>query len=352
MAREASVEPILEPELPIIDPHHHLWFVPEAVRAAMDPEVNPYFHVRRARPRYLFDELLADLNTGHNVRATMFVECRSMYRTTGPEKFQPLGEVEFVNGFAAMSASGLFGDIQACAGIIGHADMTLGDRVEEVLQASIGIAGDRFRGIRHVVQSDPDPAFARIGGATPGGLLLDALFREGVRRLGKLDLVFDAFLYEPQLPELLDLARAVPETTIVLNHTGTPLGVGRYAGTREMRFPVWRDNIKALAECGNVFMKLGGLGMPVCGFPSFLASPPASSERLAHEWRPYIETSIEAFGAHRCMFESNFPTESGSCTYPILWNAFKRLAAGGSDDEKRDLFARVAKRAYKLGVAL
>jgi L-fuconolactonase len=352
MAREASLEPILEPELPIIDPHHHLWFVPEAVRAAMDPGANPYMHVRRRRPRYLFDELLEDLRTGHNIRATMFVECRSMYRATGPEKFQPLGEVEFVNGFAAMSASGLFGDIQACAGIIGHADLTLGDGVADVLRASLDIAGDRYRGIRHVSQSDPDPSFARIGGATPTGLLLDARFREGFKHLGWLGLAFDAFLYEPQLPEVVDLARAFPETTIVLNHTGTPLGIGKYAGTREARFPIWREQIKALAQCENVFMKLGGLGMPVCGFASFLASPPASSERLADEWRPYIETSIEAFGASRCMFESNFPTESGSCTYPVLWNAFKRLAAKASDEEKRDLFAGSAKRAYNLAVAI
>jgi predicted TIM-barrel fold metal-dependent hydrolase len=346
------VEEILEPQLPIIDPHHHLWFVPDAVRDAMDPEANPYFHVRRRRPRYLFDELLGDLRTGHNVRATMFVECHSMHRPSGPEKFRPLGEVEFVNGFAAMGESGLFGDIKACAGIIGHADLTLGDGVADVLRASIAIAGPRYRGVRHVVQSDPDPTFARIGGATPSGLLLDAGFREGFNWLGRMGLAFDAFLYEPQLPDLLDLARAFPETAMVLNHTGTPLGIGRYAGRREERFPIWRENIVALAQCENVFLKLGGLGMPVCGFDSFLASPPASSERLAAEWRPYIETGIEAFGAKRCMFESNFPTESGSASYAVLWNAFKRLSSGASADEKRELFAGTAKRAYNLSVTL
>jgi L-fuconolactonase len=349
---EGQGEPILEPELPIIDPHHHLWFVPEAVRAAMDAETNPYFHVRRRRPRYLFDELLDDLRTGHNVRATMFVECHSMYRPFGPERFRPLGEVEFVNGFAAMGASRLFGDIQVCAGIIGHADLTLGDAVVEVLQASVNIAGPRYRGVRHVSQHDPDPYFARIGGATPPGLLLDPRFRDGFKQLERMGLAFDAFLYEPQLPEVLDLAREFPGTTIVLNHTGTPLGVGGYAGRREERFPLWRDNIQALARCENVYLKLGGLGMPVCGFDSFLATPPASSERLAEEWRPYIETGIEAFGAARCMFESNFPTESGSCTYPVLWNAFKRVAAGATADEKRQLFAGVAKKAYNLSVTL
>jgi predicted TIM-barrel fold metal-dependent hydrolase len=345
-------EPILEPELPIIDPHHHLWFVPEAVRAAMDPDANPYFHVRRRTPRYLFDELLADLRTGHNIRATMFVECHSMHRPYGPEKFRTLGEVDFANGFAAMGASGLFGDIQVCAGIIGHANLALGDEVAAVLAASIAIAGERYRGVRHVSQHDPDPYFARIGGATPPGLLLDARFREGFRHLERSGLAFDAFLYEPQLPEVLDLARAFPDTTIVINHTGTPLGMGGYAGRREERFALWRENIHALACCENVYLKLGGLGMPVCGFASFLASPLASSQRLADEWRPYMEIGIEAFGAGRCMFESNFPTESGTCTYPVLWNAFKRIAAGASADEKRALFAETAKAAYKLSVAL
>jgi predicted TIM-barrel fold metal-dependent hydrolase len=234
---EGQGEPILEPELPIIDPHHHLWFVPEAVRAAMDAETNPYFHVRRRRPRYLFDELLDDLRTGHNVRATMFVECHSMYRPFGPERFRPLGEVEFVNGFAAMGASRLFGDIQVCAGIIGHADLTLGDAVVEVLQASVNIAGPRYRGVRHVSQHDPDPYFARIGGATPPGLLLDPRFRDGFKQLERMGLAFDAFLYEPQLPEVLDLAREFPGTTIVLNHTGTPSRSGattfrRWRGAR------------------------------------------------------------------------------------------------------------------------
>jgi L-fuconolactonase len=347
-ADRSATEPIIEPDLPIVDPHHHLWFVNAAARAAMAGVDNPYYHVRRAKPRYLFDELLADLNSGHNIRATVYAECHSMYRRGGPGAMRSVGEVEFVNGVAAMSASGAFGDIKVCAGIVGNADLMLGEAVEAVLEAQVQAGGGRFRGIRHVTTSDPDAALANCGGANPPHILLDTAFRAGFRRLNEMGLSFDAYLFEPQLPELVDLARAFPEAPIILNHTGTPLSYGLYAGTREMRFPIWRRSIQALAACENVVVKLGGLGMPICGFPSFLASPPATSEQLAAEWKPYIETCIEAFGADRCMFESNYPTESGSGDYPTLWNAFKRLAAQASTDEKTALFSGVATRVYRL----
>jgi predicted TIM-barrel fold metal-dependent hydrolase len=344
----ADVEPILEPDLPIIDPHHHLWVVPEAVRRQMDPAANPFLYVRREKPRYLLDELLADLNAGHDVRATVFVQCHSMYRADGPVALRPVGEVEFVNGVAAMSASGTFGPRRACAGIVGHADLRLGAAVEEVLLAEIAAGGGRFRGVRHVSQDDPDPYYVRIGGNSGAGLLGEAAFREGFARLQPLGLSFDAYLYEPQIGELTDLARAFPETQIILNHTATPLGLGGYAGSHAERFPLWRAAIGELAGCANVVVKLGGLGMPVCGFPSYRASPPASSEQLAREWAPYFETCIEAFGADRCMFESNFPTESGTCDYVTLWNAFKRVAQHASADEKAQLFFDVAARVYRL----
>jgi L-fuconolactonase len=342
-------EPIIEPDLPIVDPHHHLWFVPETVRAAMKTSDSPFFHVRRATPRYLFDELLGDLTAGHNVLATVFVECHSMYRPSGPAAMKSIGEVEFVNGFAAMAASGLFGSVKACAGIVGNADLTLGDAVEPVLQAHIQAGGGRYRGVRHVAQYDPDPFYLKIGG-TPPHLLLDPKFRAGFKHLGRLGLSFDAFVYGPQIPEVIDLAKAFPDTQIILNHTGTPLGLGGHAGKREEEFPIWRDSIRILATCENVTVKLGGLGMPVCGFSSFLASPPATSEQLAAEWKPYIETCIEAFGADRCMFESNFPTESGTCNYRVLWNTFKRLAANASATEKTALFSGVAARVYRIDV--
>jgi len=341
-------EAVIEPDLPIADPHHHLWFVPEPVRAGLDPAVSPYFHVRRRTPRYLFDELLADLTCGHNVTHTVFIECGSMYRREDPPQMRSVGEIEFVNGVAAMAASGLFGPIKACAGIVGNVNLALGDAAGPVLEAHLQAGGGRYRGVRHSTQHDPDPAFAGVGGANPPRQLLDPTFQAGFKWLARFGLSFDAFVFEPQLPDVAELAGRFPDTQIVLNHTGTPLGFGGYAGRRAERFPLWRESMRALAEHPNVTVKLGGLGMPVCGFDSFLADPPAASAQLAAEWRPYIETSIELFGARRCMFESNFPTESGTANYRVLWNAFKRLAAGASEDEKADLFGDVARRVYRL----
>jgi predicted TIM-barrel fold metal-dependent hydrolase len=179
---------------------------------------------------------------------------------------------------------------------------------------------------------------------------LDPTFRAGFKRLQPLGLSFDVFLLEPQLPELIDLARSFPETQIILDHVGTPMGIGRYAGRREERFPIWSDSIRALSRCANVAVKLGGLGMPFGGFMSYRSTPPATSMQVAEEWRPYIDTCIDAFGVHRCMFESGFPMEMGTCTYPVLWNAFKRLAAGASVAEKAALFSETAKRIYRLDI--
>ena len=341
-------EPVIEPDLPIVDAHHHLWFVPEAARAGLDPAVSPYFHVRRRTPRYLFDELLADLAAGHKVVATVFVECHSMYRPDGPDGLRSVGEVEFVNGVAAMAASGAFGPAKACAGIVGNVNLTMGDEVEAILRAHLEAGGGRYRGVRHSTQQDPDPAFRGVGGGNPPHQLLDPAFQRGFAWLERFGLSFDAFVFEPQLPDVIALAGAFQATPIVLNHAGTPLGFGGYASRREERFPVWRENMRRLADHPNVMVKLGGLGMPVCGFPCFMADPPATSAQLAQDWRPYVEAAIELFGAGRCMFESNFPTESGAADYRTLWNAFKRLAAGCSADEKAELFSGVARRVYRL----
>ncbi len=341
-------EAILEPDLPIVDPHHHLWDRPAAMMANLPPPKHGFDHIVRRHPRYLLDQLLADTGSGHNIRATVYLECGAMYRAGGPEALRPVGETEFVNGVAAMTASGIYGDLRACTGIVGRADLQLGDGVTEVLEAHIAAGGGRFRGIRHSASWDAD---ARILGHLAGrdkGLYLDTKFRAGFKALHGLGLSFDAWLLEPQLPELIDLARAFPDTPIVLDHVGTPLGIESYAGRREERFPVWRENIRTLSKCGNVAVKLGGLGMPFLGVPSFMSTPPASSEQLAREWKPYIETCIEAFGTKRCMFESNFPVDSLSCSYATLWNAFKQLAAGYSPAEKADLFAATAMRFYKL----
>jgi L-fuconolactonase len=348
MTSTASTEAILEPDLPIIDPHHHLWDWPTALLA--DAPDHGFTTVVRRAMRYLLPEFLSDLNTGHNIRATVFVQCGAMYRADGPEAFKPVGETEFVNGVAAMCASGTYGPIRACAGIVGHVDLTAGAAVNEVLEAHLRTAAERFRGIRHAASHDADSnvlgPLVRVG----AGLFTQKNFREGYAQLGKHGLSFDAWLLEPQLPELIDLVRAFPHIPVVLDHVGTPLGIASYQGRREERFPGWRDNIRKLAALPNVSVKLGGLAMAFCNFPSFLRSPAASSTQLAAEWRPYIETCIEAFGANRCMFESNFPVDMGSCTYPVLWNAFKVVSKQYSADERTALFSGTAQRFYRLRI--
>ena len=342
-------EEILEPDLPIVDPHHHLWDRPARLLGHLPPSDHGFVDIIRRVPRYLLDELLADLNGGHNVRRTVYLECGAMYRADGPEAFRCVGETEFVNGIAAMTASGLYGDVRACAGIVGHVDLRIGAGVEEVLRAHIAAGQGRFRGIRQIAAWDDDSAvLGPLAGAAPPGLYRDAKFREGFARLQKLGLSFDAWMLEPQLPDLIDLARAFPETTIVLDHVGTPLGVGVYRGKREERFAAWHDAIRALAACENVAVKLGGLAMPFAAFPWSYGNRPRSSEEVAAAWKPYIDASIQAFGPRRAMFESNFPVDSYTCSYAVLWNALKRTARGYSADEKAALFSGTATRVYRL----
>jgi predicted TIM-barrel fold metal-dependent hydrolase len=321
-------EIVLEPELPIVDPHHHLW--------------------DRPGWRYLLDDLLADIDSGHNIVATVFIQCRARPRAAGPEELRPVGETEFVNGVAAMSASGIYGPTRICAGIVGHADLRLGARAEEVLQAHLRAGGGRFRGIRHITAWDADPSLLNPAYAPPPGLMADRTFREGFARLAPLNLSFDAWLYHPQIDELTDLARAFPDTRIVLNHVGGPLAIGTYAGRREELFPVWASSIRGLARCPNVCVKLGGIGMRINGYDFHLQADPPSSQMLAEAWKPYIETCIEAFGAARCMFESNFPVDKGSYGYREYWNACKILSRGASAGERADLFAGTAMRFYRL----
>ena len=321
-------EAILEPDLPIVDPHHHLW--------------------DRPNWRYMLDDLLADTNSGHNIVATVFVQCRSMHRADGPEAMKPVGETEFVNGVAAMSASGGFGPTRVCAGIVGHADLRLGGRVREVLEAHIRAGGGRFRGIRHITAWDADPALMNPAYAPPPKLMYDATFREGFAALAPLNLSFDAWLYHPQIEDVTALAQAFPGTQICLNHVGGPLGIGGYAGKRQEVFATWSQSIRALAQCPNVVVKLGGMAMRINGFDFHEKADPPSSETLAAAWKPYVETCIEAFGASRCMFESNFPVDKGSYAYAPFWNACKILASGASEAEKRDLFSGTAKRFYRL----
>jgi predicted TIM-barrel fold metal-dependent hydrolase len=259
-----------------------------------------------------------------------------------------VGETEFANGAAAMSASGIYGKTRHCAGIVGHADLSLGSRVEPVLEAHLRAGGDRFRGIRHSSAWDDDAKVRNPGYNPPPGLLGHSGFREGFAVLSRLGLSYDAWLYHPQIDELADLARAFPATKIVLDHVGGPIGIRGYAGKRDEIFVNWKASIEALARCPNVYVKLGGLGMRIGGFDFHAHAEPPSSETLAAAWRPFLETSIEAFGPSRAMFESNFPVDKGSYSYPVFWNACKLIAKGASASEKADLFAGTAARFYRL----
>ncbi|MCC5873532.1 MAG: amidohydrolase family protein [Gammaproteobacteria bacterium] len=320
-------EPILESALPICDPHHHLW--------------------DRDGSRYLLHELLADIGSGHNVVSTVFIECSAMYRADGPEALRPVGETEFVNGVAAMSASGGYGTVRACAGIVSFADLLLGDAVVEVLEAHLA-ASERFRGIRHAAGFDPSPEVRNSHTNPPVGLYGRDDFRRGFARLAPLGLTFEAWQYHHQLPEVTDLARAFPETTIILNHFSGPLGIGPYEGQQLAIFAQWREDLRELAQCPNVVAKLGGLVMPINGFGFHKRSEPPTSEELAAATGDWYRHALDCFGPDRCMFESNFPVDKASCSYPVLWNSFKRLAKDCSAAEKAALFRDTAERVYRI----
>jgi len=323
------VEEILEPERQICDPHHHLW--------------------DRGGNRYLLDQLLEDTGSGHNVVSTVFVECLSMYRADGPDAMRPIGETEFVQGVAAMSASGGYGPTRACSGIIGYADLALGDGVAPVLEAHMAASPNRFRGIRYAAGWHASPEIRNSHTNPPENVLMDAKFRQGYAHLGRLGLSFEAWLYHPQIPQLTDLARAFPEIPIVLDHFGGPLGIGPFAGKQDEVFPEWQASIAELSTCPNVVAKLGGINMPLNGFGFEKRAVPPTSQELLDATGRYYEHTIDRFGPERCMFESNFPVDKVSCSYAVLWNAFKKIAAGYKEDEKDAMFRGTATRVYRLG---
>ncbi|MEE9254898.1 MAG: amidohydrolase family protein [Pseudomonadales bacterium] len=342
----STLEEVLEPELPICDPHHHLWDHPDS--------------------RYLLDEVLLDTSpstssgqapsagsgqapsTGHNVRSTVFVECASMYRAAGPPELRPVGETEFVQGIAAMSASGGYAETRIAAGIVSFADLALGARAAEVLEAHVAASPNRFKGIRHASGWHESPDIRNSHTNPPQGLLLDSTFREGFQKLAEYGLSFDAWLYHPQLHELADLAKAYPATIIILDHMGGPLGVGPYEGEREAVFAEWRKSIALAAQCPNVVVKLGGVNMPINGFGWHRREAPPTSTELLEATREYYLTCLELFGVERCMFESNFPVDKRSCSYAVLWNTFKRLTEDFAASERAALFHDNAVRIYRL----
>ena len=325
-------EPTLEPEIPICDPHHHFWdFRTERI---------PY-------QRYLLHELAADVNCGHNVRSTVFIEARAMYRVDGPEELRPVGEVEFVQGLAAASASGLYGPCRAAAAIIGRANLNLGDQVQPVLEALHAASPNRFRGIRHTVTWDPHP---EVGNRESQGVLATAAFRAGGRVLARLGLSLDTGVCFPQLPELAAFAQALPELTIILNHLGGLTRVGPYANHDGEVLATWRHGIATVAACPNVYLKLGGIGMPRLGFDWHARTTPIGSDELAQSMAPLMTYCIEQLGPDRCMFESNFPVDKVSFSHHVLFNAFKRFSMGYSAAERTALFHDTAVRAYRIAV--
>ena len=325
---ERTNETAIEPELPVCDPHHHLWDHPKS--------------------RYLLDELLEDTGSGHDVRETVFLECSSMYRKDGPQEMKPVGETEFAQGIAAQSASGQYGPTIVAAGIVSFADLMLGSQVASVLEAHLAASPNRFRGIRNSCSWDESPAIRVSHSNPPRELYLNSRFREGFAALRQYDLTFDAWLFHPQIPELVSLARAFPETTIICDHFAGPLGIGPYAGKREEVFQYWKEGIRELATCPNVVVKLGGLVMAINGFGFHKGDkPPTSDELVAATW-PYYRFTIEQFGPNRCMFESNFPVDKVSCSYLVLWNSFKKMTRDFSPAERTALFRDTAIRVYRL----
>lgn len=326
---ERGREDVLDPELPICDTHHHLW--------QGGPE---------QRERYLLDEMMVDISEGHNIVSSIFVECHTMYRANGPDEMRPVGEVEFANGMAAMSASGLHGKRRIAAGIVGAADLRLGRRVAEVLDAQMRASG-RFRGIRFTTCWDARAEELMLWKSAPPRLLADANVRAGLACLQERNLIFDAWMLFPQLPELVELARAMPGLSIVHGHLGGLVGVGPYAdhaGT----FSLWKRNISALAACPNVKMKLGGIGMPRLGKDYARRAAPPTSAELAEYFEPYIMHCVEQFGPSRCMFESNYPADGRSAPYNTIWNAFKCITRGFSATEKAALFRDTGTQTYRI----
>ncbi|HKE74539.1 MAG TPA: amidohydrolase family protein [Acidimicrobiales bacterium] len=316
-------EDVVDPDQRVVDAHHHLWPDGEGMG-------------------YGVAELLADAGSGHRVERTVFVECRSAYRSDGPEDMRPVGETEFVAG-AAARAGGLIG------GIVAHADLRLPPgRLDEVLDAHADAGAGLFRGIRHSLSRGDRADGLTIPGRAPAGLADDPAFRSGVARLGERGLTYDTWQYHYQAGELLDLARAVPGTTIVLDHFSTPLGVGRYAGRHDELFGPWREDIAAIAACENVVAKLGGLAMPDNGFGWHRAARPPTSDEFVAAQRRWYEHTIECFGPDRCLFESNFPVDRLSLSYRVLLNGVKKMAAGCSPAERDAIFQGTATRVYRL----
>lgn len=321
-------ERIVEPDLDIVDCHHHLWDMPGN--------------------RYLLDEAMVDFRSGHKIVASVHMQCHSMYRTDGPPALRPVGETEFAAGIAQRVEHDTHGAMKLCAGIVGTTDLMLGERAAPVLEAHLQAGGARFKGIRPSVAWHESPEVRALDIAPH--ILMEKQARAAIACLDRLGLSLDVWVFFTQLDELLDVCRAFPNLTVIVNHAGGQVGIGPYADKRDEVFAVWRAKLDALAQCPNVYVKLGGLAMRYSGFAFNTLPAPPSSDLLVEKWRPTLEACIEAFGPSRCMFESNFPIDRGMCNYPVLWNAYKKFSRQYSPDERRRLFVGTAADAYRLTV--
>jgi L-fuconolactonase len=322
-------ESALEPDLPIVDSHHHMWIVPPAAGLVpYDPEA-----------------VLRDkIDSGHNIVATVYVDARSQYRTYGPDAFRVVGETEFVDGVAEEGVRRGGRAAGVCAAIIAHADLALGAAVGEVLDAHVAASG-RFRGIRFMTAYDSELALHAM--AEPG-VAARADFRDGFKELVKRGLSFDAWLLQTQLSEVMGLASAYPDANIILDHLGGPLGIGRFATKRSESFFEWRRDMKSLANYDNVTVKIGGMNMGLSGLAPNENMLTGTSENLARLQRDHVLTAIDLFGPARCMFESNAPVDTHTISYGVTWNSFKRITADFSQKDRAQLFAGTAIRAYRL----
>jgi L-fuconolactonase len=323
------IEPVIDPNQPIIDAHHHLF--------------------DRPNQRYLAEDFAADIGVDINVRATVFVQARSFYRTNGPDNFRPIGETEFAANIAekAIASAGP----KLCAAIVGYADLMQGDEVRSVLEAHVAAGKGFFRGIRRILAWDSDERLLNPAYPTTEDMMDNAAFRAGFAQLANLNLSFDAWIFFHQIPKLTALAHRFPNVQIVLNHCGGILGIGSYADRRDDVFKQWRAAMAELSKCPNVTVKIGGLGMALSGFGFEQCAQAPSSETLAKAWQPWVNTCIDLFGANRCMFESNFPVDKGSYSYVIGWNAMMRLSVGLTVAERTAIFLGTASRIYKINGA-
>jgi L-fuconolactonase len=317
-------EAVLEPSLPIIDTHHHFSEFPGA--------------------EYLLADLQADLASGHNIVSTVFVEGRTRYRSDGDAALRPVGETAFVRTLSRQARSG---PTRIAVGMVANAQLDLGDAVSNVIEAHIEAAEGALRGIRQIAPWDPDPALRVPGLEIPQGLLLDTNFRRGFARLAEYELSFDAWLYPAQFGDLLSLARAFPNVRIVIDFA-PPMRLAESAHDRGDQYARWRTAVRLVAQAQNVWMKLGGVGMPMCGFNFFAHKLPPSSAQIAEAWRPYFETCLDAFGVQRCLLGSNFPVDKGSFSYRAFWNACKRLTQALGADERDAMFRKNAVKFYRL----